>query len=1077
MMRVTTEVEQAWSEDPESFQDPSEFPGNYCRHVYDNGQSERSRIYYLDHAGATMFSSEQMQDVVNSISELQLNPHTSVETGTDSSQQARQLVLGFLNAPPGKYDVIFTSGATPSLRLLAESFDWHGSQFLYTSANHTSVLAMREVVHAQGGTVGAVRVSPTITGCKSHSKLRTVQPACTKPANQLHEHVPSRCTLALESASSARPVQATQQQQQPACVMQPPLQAATSASHSRVTVVALPAECNLTGLRCSDSTLHALCHGECLLTAPDGTEQALAQPLVLLDAAKACQTAPPDLSRHPVHFLALSFYKLFGYPTGLGALVVRRDTCHHLHPRFLGGGTVAHALPRTWPSATVPRPFPAPFEPGTPHFLGLRALPAGFAAWRKHARDRRGAQHACALAAQLARELSALQHGNGKPLCTVLGWPHVRGAGAGMLRQHVPKDQSNTRNGTSGSTMASPDSAWTLGIGEDVQHAVHGPVVSFVAWDAAGAPISSHSVRDMLAAARIIVRAGCCCNPGACAAVLGLTDGDVLRNIQEGWSCGGDVGVVGGRHTGVVRVSLGTMSTAADMHALLAALRESILELGRSSSIGTSDACCDTDDSSCTGTEKNGFADRGSIEAQAMPGLCLTDTACHAVENCAELANGSNMPADGDTGDSDGREGAVGVAAEQAGRGGVVRVAALWVYPVKSMRGQQVLCWPVGAAGMLMDRAWALTDRAGRVLSCAHYPRLLLMSAMVDLSARTLKLTWRGGDAGRDRATAVQGDGLVAKNGVASQDAVLIAWPACMCQDWGSRDMGGAVQRCCEQYAVKGWEAGRGGEACGPSVNVHAWVSKRLGMDAFVMHQCRAEETQDRQTVSAQAACRSSSEGGAPAGCQLRSQLPVDGVAPSDSTRCSGSVRQSDHKQHACRQQPPVQSAKLEVIAGRPVLGQVAVGMACRCVHEGAAELPPSQAATMHGACASAGTGGSDASGSPALQLRPRQGQAHGGGVRAARSLANKGPLLVASLASVQRAAGLLAECDDGAAHAAGAAQHAAAAPAVWGGCSPAAAQQPAETRQLGTRRDAETEGMVEAAAAPGRTSVTLSSA
>lgn len=60
--------------------------------------------------------------------------------GEDTAHVARQLVLGFLNAPPGRYDVIFTAGATDSLRLLAESFEWRGAQFLYTVANHTYVL-------------------------------------------------------------------------------------------------------------------------------------------------------------------------------------------------------------------------------------------------------------------------------------------------------------------------------------------------------------------------------------------------------------------------------------------------------------------------------------------------------------------------------------------------------------------------------------------------------------------------------------------------------------------------------------------------------------------------------------------------------------------------------------------------------------------------------------------------------------------------------------------------------------------------------------------------------------------------
>lgn len=30
------------------------------------------------------------------------------------------------------------------------------------------------------------------------------------------------------------------------------------------------------------------------------------------------------------HFVVFSFYKFFGYPTGVGVLLVRRDSCHLL---------------------------------------------------------------------------------------------------------------------------------------------------------------------------------------------------------------------------------------------------------------------------------------------------------------------------------------------------------------------------------------------------------------------------------------------------------------------------------------------------------------------------------------------------------------------------------------------------------------------------------------------------------------------------------------------------------------------------------------------------------------------------
>lgn len=42
---------------------------------------------------------------------------------------------------------------------------------------------------------------------------------------------------------------------------------------------------------------------------------------VLLDAAKFASTNRLDLRKHPADFVCLSFYKLFGYPTGLGMLL------------------------------------------------------------------------------------------------------------------------------------------------------------------------------------------------------------------------------------------------------------------------------------------------------------------------------------------------------------------------------------------------------------------------------------------------------------------------------------------------------------------------------------------------------------------------------------------------------------------------------------------------------------------------------------------------------------------------------------------------------------------------------------
>ena len=39
----------------------------------------------------------------------------------------------------------------------------------------------------------------------------------------------------------------------------------------------------------------------------------------------------------------MSFYKVFGYPTGLGALLIRNDNINILNKLYWGGGTVSIA--------------------------------------------------------------------------------------------------------------------------------------------------------------------------------------------------------------------------------------------------------------------------------------------------------------------------------------------------------------------------------------------------------------------------------------------------------------------------------------------------------------------------------------------------------------------------------------------------------------------------------------------------------------------------------------------------------------------------------------------------------------
>ena len=62
---------------------------------------------------------------------------------------------------------------------------------------------------------------------------------------------------------------------------------------------------------------------------------------VLLDAAALVPSTSFSLSDYPaIDAIAVSFYKMFGFPTGIGALVVRKKFLGRLKRPWFAGGTV-----------------------------------------------------------------------------------------------------------------------------------------------------------------------------------------------------------------------------------------------------------------------------------------------------------------------------------------------------------------------------------------------------------------------------------------------------------------------------------------------------------------------------------------------------------------------------------------------------------------------------------------------------------------------------------------------------------------------------------------------------------------
>ena len=61
---------------------------------------------------------------------------------------------------------------------------------------------------------------------------------------------------------------------------------------------------------------------------------------VLLDAAAFVPTNALDLSQNKPDYVSI-FYKMFGYPTGVGALLVRKPALRLLQRPWFAGGTIS----------------------------------------------------------------------------------------------------------------------------------------------------------------------------------------------------------------------------------------------------------------------------------------------------------------------------------------------------------------------------------------------------------------------------------------------------------------------------------------------------------------------------------------------------------------------------------------------------------------------------------------------------------------------------------------------------------------------------------------------------------------
>ncbi|XP_030766753.1 molybdenum cofactor sulfurase 3-like [Sitophilus oryzae] len=211
----------------------------------------------------------------------------------------------------------------------------------------------------------------------------------------------------------------------------------------------------------------------------------------VLDAACYVSTNNLDLSKYRPDFVPISFYKIFGYPTGLGALLVKKNAENLLEKTYFGGGTVLMAL--STENVMIPRPnIYERFEDGTLNFLSILSLKHGFDTLKRlDLNPNLISKHTFALAKHVYNTMTSMKHYNGSTVA--------------VLYHDSEFQDRNVQGGIVNFNLKRPDGKY-VGYAEVLHMA------------------NLHNIQ---------LRTGCFCNPGACQRFLNLSSADVRRHFES----------------------------------------------------------------------------------------------------------------------------------------------------------------------------------------------------------------------------------------------------------------------------------------------------------------------------------------------------------------------------------------------------------------------------------------------------------------------------------------------------------------------------------------------------------------
>lgn len=484
---------------------------------------------YLDYAANSIYPSSLIKQYYEKLTtheessgawSLFSNPHSHSQSGFYTNlfiESTRQKILGLFNTNLNEYDVVFVQNATSGLKLLIESFNFGRFDstkdsskprtkpyFAYLNDNHTSVIGLREIVWSLK------------TGVDVH---------------YLTENESS------EDIFDSKLIENLDKNQ-------------TYLNSALNNLLIIPAQSNFNGRRYKLDLIEKI--------KSKGINSHLDKDnlFLCLDTASYTSTSFLNLKEYKPDFLVVSFYKMFGFPTGIGALIIRKTdaTKQCLNAKqYFGGGTVSMALigdskicfkncslKQKGQSEIINDNFHEFFEDGTISYLQVIGLNLAIDKFY-HLTLRKGfsliEEYVARLTEYCFTKLDSLKHFNGTKLAEV-------------YRKE----------------------------GSDLNY---GPIIAFNLKNSLQKYIGYNLVNNLAQENRIHLRTGCFCNIGACQFFLShLKNSDkFMENFEEhGHKCGDHIDLIDGMPTGAIRISFGYASTKKDIDFFISFLEDNFVE-------------------------------------------------------------------------------------------------------------------------------------------------------------------------------------------------------------------------------------------------------------------------------------------------------------------------------------------------------------------------------------------------------------------------------------------------------------------------------------------------------------------